>query len=339
MDKKEIKFIDSRYNELFKIPDGSQILITYENGEKRRATCKYIDDYHTEIDGRCYHICQWAELIEQNGRACVPATASMYSLENINQEEFEFMYAKEDESINRGCIGHLRADFDTGKSFFHSWWPETEDLKTPEFKEEFDKVIAYFRKESDTPILKSRADMYNNCFRLNPTRGAADKDICGFKVVTDNHTYYLRCNPRVGEYNLYAYCYNTQALDKFRNTRFVEQHFDDVFQDKFFKTDFGFEEIYYNPDSTAGGQLVYNEFPFELIREASKQDTIFKFYEYLNSNCKQSLVDIDSSEFMNNFKDFIESKPDFLKDNKETANAMIKAANDRKKQHKTEPER
>ena len=93
MDKKEIKFIDSSYNELFKIPDGSQILITYENGEKRRATCKYIDDYHTEIDGRCYHICQWAELIEQNGRACVPATASMYSLENINQEEFEFMYA------------------------------------------------------------------------------------------------------------------------------------------------------------------------------------------------------------------------------------------------------
>ena len=140
MENKEIRFIDSRYNELFRIPDGGQIFITYENGEKKRSTCKYIDEYHTDIDGRCYHICQWAELNEQNGRTCAPATAPLYTLENITSDEFEFMYRSEDESIKRGCIGHLRADFDTGKAFFHSWWAEDEKLKTSEFKEEFDKI-------------------------------------------------------------------------------------------------------------------------------------------------------------------------------------------------------
>ena len=337
MDNKEIRFIDSSYNELFRIPDKSSITIKYPDGHTENRFCEYIDEYHTKINGVCYHICQWAELMEQNGNSCAPAESPKYVLENITPDEFEFMYAKEDESVERGCIGHLRADFDTGKAFFHSWWPENDSLKTPEFKAEFDSVIAYFRKESDTPLLKSRADMYNTCFRLKPTRSATDNEISGFKVVTEKHTYYLRCKPRLGEYNLYAYCYNTQALDKFRNTRFVERNFDAVNQDKFFKTDYGFEEIYFNPDSTAGGQLVYNEYPFDLIREAAKKENVVKFYDHLNSGCKQYLIDIDSPEFMDSVKDFIGRKPDYLKDNQKTANAMMKAANKEKK--KSEPER
>ena len=336
---KQIRFIDSSYNELFTIPDRGIIAVKYPDGHTENKFCRYIDEYHTEIDGVCYHICQWAELTQKNGRVCSPADPPKYSLEDITSDEFEFMYRSEDKSVDRGCIGHLRADFDTGKSFFHTWWAENDNLKTPEFKEEFDNIISYFRKESYTPILKSRSDMYNLCYRLKPTRSESDKEISGFKVVTEKHTYYLRCNPRMGEYNLYAFCYNTQALDKFRNTRFVEQNFDKVNQDKFFKTEYGFEEIYFNPDSTAGGQLVYNEFSFELIREASKQDSIEKFFDYLNSNCKQSLMDIDSPEFMGYLKEFMEQDADYLKDDKETANAMIKAANEDKKQSKTEPER
>ena len=339
MENKTIRFIDSHYNTLFHIPDKTSITVTYPDAHTENKFCKYLDEYHTEINGTCYHICQWAELMEQNGNKYAPAPLPEYSLEDITTDEFEFMYAKENESIDRGCIGHLRADFDTGKSFFSTWWTENEELKTQEFKDEFDKVINYFRKESATPVLKSRSDMYTVCYRLKPTQSTADKDVCGFKVTTDKHTYYFRCNPRIGEYNLYAYCYNTQTLDKFRNTRFVEQNFDAVNQDKFFRTDYGYEEIYYNPDATAGGQLVYNEFPFELIREASKQDTIMKFYDYMNSSCKQYCVDIDAPEFMDYLKDFIEREPDLLKDNKETANAMIIAAYEDKKPNKTEPER
>lgn len=34
MDNKEIRFIDSHYNELFRIPDGGQIMITTPDGGK-----------------------------------------------------------------------------------------------------------------------------------------------------------------------------------------------------------------------------------------------------------------------------------------------------------------
>lgn len=111
-----------------------------------------------------------------------------------------------------------------------------------------------------------------------------------------------------------------------RNIRFVNENFDEINKDKFFKTDYGFEEIYYNPDSTAGGQLVYNQYTFELISEASKEDTWIKFYDHMNSNCKQYLVDIDSPKFLRSLLDFMEREPDYLGDTMETAREMIKEA-------------
>ena len=207
MDKKEIRFIDSSYNELFTIPDGGHIYILEENKAPLEAVCKYIDESHIDIDGRCYNRLQWARLMERNNKICSP-------VENLEA-----------------------------------------------------------------------------------------------------------------------------SLNKFNNQLFVKRNYDVVNRDKFFKRDYGFEEIYYNPDSTAGGQLVYNEFPFELIREAGNEENTLNFYNHLYSSCKQTLVDIDSPYFMDYLKDFIEKEPDYLNDNKETANAMIKAANDEKKQSKAQPER
>ena len=52
MDDKTIKFIDSGYKELFQIPDGGSIRVTYppEDGrEPAVRACKYLDDYHFEL--------------------------------------------------------------------------------------------------------------------------------------------------------------------------------------------------------------------------------------------------------------------------------------------------
>lgn len=44
-------------------------------------------------------------------------------------------------SAQYGLIGHLRADMDTdGNGFFSSWFDFREELKTDEFKAEFDEV-------------------------------------------------------------------------------------------------------------------------------------------------------------------------------------------------------
>ena len=67
-----IRFIDPHYKELFRIPDGGKIIITYEWGEKAEKSCRYIDEYHTEIGNSLYHICEFAERMGKNGHTYEP---------------------------------------------------------------------------------------------------------------------------------------------------------------------------------------------------------------------------------------------------------------------------
>ena len=46
---KTIRFITPEYEELFRIPNGGQILLCYPNGEKVARVCKYLDDYHVLV--------------------------------------------------------------------------------------------------------------------------------------------------------------------------------------------------------------------------------------------------------------------------------------------------
>ena len=64
--EKGIRFIDSHYQEKFHIPDGGKITITKEWGEKYEMPCRYIDEYHTKIANRIFHICEFAECMERN---------------------------------------------------------------------------------------------------------------------------------------------------------------------------------------------------------------------------------------------------------------------------------
>ena len=70
--EKGIRFINSRYKELFRISDGDKITVTSPWGKKKEHTCRYIDEYHTEVGGHLYHICEFAERMEQNGAVYEP---------------------------------------------------------------------------------------------------------------------------------------------------------------------------------------------------------------------------------------------------------------------------
>ena len=67
-----IRFIDPNYKELFRIPDGGKIIITSSWGEKTERPCRFIDEYHTEIGNNIFHICEFAERMEQNGATYEP---------------------------------------------------------------------------------------------------------------------------------------------------------------------------------------------------------------------------------------------------------------------------
>ena len=69
--EKGIRFINSNYEELFRVRDGAKIRIHYVDGDRERV-CRYIDDYHVEVGDQLYHICEFAERMEQSGYAYEP---------------------------------------------------------------------------------------------------------------------------------------------------------------------------------------------------------------------------------------------------------------------------
>ena len=67
-----IRFIDSQYNDFFKVPDGGSIITTTRQGWERTLQCRYIDDYHAMIGVRTWHICEFAEAMERAGEVYRP---------------------------------------------------------------------------------------------------------------------------------------------------------------------------------------------------------------------------------------------------------------------------
>ena len=59
---------------------GGKIEITLKDGQKRIETCRFIDEYHTEIGKWLYHICEFAERLEQNGDSIKPLTPPLEAI-------------------------------------------------------------------------------------------------------------------------------------------------------------------------------------------------------------------------------------------------------------------
>ena len=64
---KQIRFINSKYDTLFTIMDGESIRLTRSDGQSAILPCKFIDEYHMQLGNNVYHICEFAEKMEQNG--------------------------------------------------------------------------------------------------------------------------------------------------------------------------------------------------------------------------------------------------------------------------------
>ena len=67
-------------------------------------------------------------------------------------------------------------------------------------------------------------------------------------------------------------------------------------------------QVYYNPDSSAGGQLVYNRFSFEDLATALEADEPL---EYIESIARQELIDVDDPAFSNKVREFLADTEDF----------------------------
>lgn len=137
-------------------------------------------------------------------------------------------------SMQCGLIGHLRADMDSdGNGFFSSWEDYRKELKTDEFKDEFDKVINSLREEGD--ILFNRKSLAKYCYSSPQAKMNNEQDYYGVRVDTQKYAYLCRLNPNKGEYNLYCYCYIKDWLDKHirsaeKGIRFITPEYKEKFR-------------------------------------------------------------------------------------------------------------
>ena len=84
-----IRFIDPNYKELFRIPDGGRIIVTNSWGEKREYSCRFIDECHTEVGNNIFHICEFAERMQQNGATYEPKQAEQLPQKASRKNDYE----------------------------------------------------------------------------------------------------------------------------------------------------------------------------------------------------------------------------------------------------------
>ena len=158
-----------------------------------------------------------------------------YEKRAMTEVEDKYTFAQSPQIASQtGLIGYLRADMDTdGNGFFSTWNDWRKDLKTDEFKLEFDEIINSLREEGD--ILHNRAALSKYCHSTPQARMNTDYEYYGIRVDTERYAYLLRINPNKGEYNLYCYCYRRDWLDDHirqakRGIRFIKPNYEEKFR-------------------------------------------------------------------------------------------------------------
>lgn len=153
----------------------------------------------------------------------------------LTEKEDKFTFSNSMQiSMQCGLIGHLRADMDSdGNGFFSSWEDYRKELKSDEFKDEFDKVINSLREEGD--ILYNRKSLAKYCYSSPQAKMNNEQDYYGVRIDTEKYAYLCRLNPNKGEYNLYCYCYIKDWLDKHirsaeKGIRFITPEYKEKFR-------------------------------------------------------------------------------------------------------------
>lgn len=101
MKDKTIRFINARYKEEFRIPDGSVVKIEDGQHNVSYMKCQYVDNYHTLLGDDVYHICQLAEFCEKNDLKLSPEKPSG---DKSASWKIGSNFDKNNEFVSGGCV-------------------------------------------------------------------------------------------------------------------------------------------------------------------------------------------------------------------------------------------
>lgn len=160
------------------------------------------------MDGILKHIKQYEQTL----------TVALFRILTPDEQKYTFDQPSKLE-LKTGSIAHIRADFGTlGNNFFTLYDDHNSIIAKyfNEFKTEFDDVINKLRyNESFGGLLYNRGNMKDYCSKHKAASFTADNtEYFGFRIDTEHFAYLLRCNPTVGEYNLYCYAYDKNILNQ-----------------------------------------------------------------------------------------------------------------------------
>ena len=130
------------------------------------------------------------------------------SITAADKGEEKLFYACDEEEIKAAKIGHMRFDFGNGRQFYGTLFSGNDELNDEDFKAEFNEVTKILRSD----LLKDRSAM-DKFIREHPSLDLGSRGN-GYKVQTDEHTYYLRCKPQPGDYDCYCFCYEREPLEQ-----------------------------------------------------------------------------------------------------------------------------
>lgn len=128
--EKGIRFITPEYKEKFRISDGEKIRITFSDGEVKDRVCRYIDDSHVEVGDDLYHICEFAERMEQSGATFIPlrsdlpeicysilpSTGDVIIIKHGESGYYRSEYSTEDKAFNREFANDRNANLGVSKA-------------------------------------------------------------------------------------------------------------------------------------------------------------------------------------------------------------------------------
>ena len=135
----------------------------------------------------------------------------MYTLLPAEQAESGLFFRLDGEAAERhGAVGYLRADFGkSGGEFWTTWFDCEKNLKTPAFKREFDNVVNSLRDDGEKPPFASRGNLSAFC-AANP--GLFTERGGGYRIRTQDYSYYIRCLPSYSDYDIGIYAYDSRWL-------------------------------------------------------------------------------------------------------------------------------
>lgn len=130
-------------------------------------------------------------------------------------KNYDLFYSSafKEKPADKCCIGHFRGDFGSdGKHFWNNFFDHHPELKTDEFKAEFNVIVDGFRNGH---ILQDRPTMRKIISQYKDTHPESAREYTHlFEFQSPDYSYFLRCFTEKGDYNFYIYCYNRKMLEQ-----------------------------------------------------------------------------------------------------------------------------